>query len=252
MHTVVARFLKLSEALTMTITCTRLRASQGWCAGEDLHLYWYANLPEETLYRLLRRFHCVRKFSVGSSKLARYLVQATQEGLKKLRELYIKLLDSEDKLPAFGFFQAMSIEIERGAMPLLEKLDFEGPCEDDGLVALLCGWWKGGCPNLHTLSIPLYDCGPLQAEFNVNAFALMLDYRKGLGYCAGLKQLPPLRHASFDEIWKILSASLGTLERLSFEEGVLTDQKCVWLAGLIERGHVLGPQLVRLDFPTAF
>lgn len=45
---------------------------------------------------------------------------------------------------------------------------------------------------------------------------------------------------------------MGTLERLSFEEGGLNDQSCVWLANVIERGRVLAPQLVRLDFSTAF
>ena len=53
-------------------------------------------------------------------------------------------------------------------------------------------------------------------------------------------------------IGKVWGTARGTLERLSFEKGVLTDQKCVWLAGLIERGYVLAPQLVRLDFSTPF
>lgn len=158
MHTVVARFLKLREPLTMT---TQLRASQGWSAREDLYLYWHADLHELTLVDLLERFHCVRKLSVASGKFVRCPARATYE--RGIRELHIIGLGEQLPDSALDY---LSSRIERGAMPLLEVLSFEGRCEKDGLISLLCGFCKGASPNLHALSLPLYNDGPRHGFFN--------------------------------------------------------------------------------------
>lgn len=61
---------------------------------------------------------------------------------------------------------------------------------------------------------------------NVGAFVLMVDMveaRKRLGKCAGLKELPRnALHFAFDEI-QLLCATLPNLEKSKFEYGVLGD-----------------------------
>lgn len=88
------------------------------------------------------------------------------------------------------------------------------------------------------------------------SFADMLEARKRLGICAGLRVIP--RHALtyssvVDVKVRILRAILPTIEDLYFSDGGgLDDQDCAHMGALFEREHVLAPKLTGLYFDYAF
>jgi len=130
-------------------------------------------------------------------------------------------------VPAFAL-DFLGNVIESGAVPLLEKLGIEGPCEKGGLVKLLGVSSRGACPQLHTLFIDIYSpdededeyeerIDEEQTQLHLEAFAAMLEARERLGYCAGLKQLPLciIRYGSADVNTRILRATFRKMGSFS-------------------------------------
>ena len=165
-------------------------------------------------------------------------------------------------MPAHAL-DSLGTAIEAGAMPLLERLNIAVFCKKDGSQSLLRAFCKDACPKLRELNFPFTDFPKSadedededeQTEEVLQSFARMLEARKGLGYCAGLKQLPPslLGYVSVDVKMRVWLATLGTLEQLVLHTGVESEESCARLASMIEGEHVLAPQLMHLEFSNAF
>lgn len=93
-----------------------------------------------------------------------------------------------------------------------------------------------------------------QTKKEVKARADMLEARRRLGYCAGLREIPEhaLISCSVDEKVKILRAILPTIEELVFANGALDDQDCAQLADLIESEHLSAPKMTTQHLHFAF
>jgi len=209
----------------VTTTCAPL---QGWCVCEELRLYSHPDLHGSTLAKMLRRFPRLVKLSVRSNKVIIPLAMAIAMGAcKNLREL---VFGSMGKVSAQAL-ESLGTAIEAGAMPVLQKLTIDGIFQAGGVQSLLLGFCKGACPLLHTLDFPFFN--PMCAydsdqdedededelrEPELEALAVMLEKRKGLGNCAGLKELPDaaLGYASDDIKIRLVRATLATLEDLVF------------------------------------
>jgi hypothetical protein len=92
-HTAVARFIRVKQALRMTATCSRLalpEASQAWYGSERLHLNFPSNLQTGALITLLRRLQGLTKFDANFTETIHPLAIAITSGLcKNLRMLHL-------------------------------------------------------------------------------------------------------------------------------------------------------------------
>lgn len=274
--TLVSQLLLAREVLRVTAACTRLQASRGWYACEKrLYLYWHSNLHGSTLAKLLWRFHRVTDLSASSTRIFLPLAIAISlDACKHLRELYISNKEQE-KVPA-QLLDALGTAIDAGTMPALQTLGLCGDFENGGVHALLRGFCKGASPDLHGIDIPFASCREpsgsggedeeddaedgidwVQTEENVGALAAMLEARKRLGYCAGLKDLPydAFEHCSVDVNMRLLRTTFCTLEEMVLDSYMLDDSSHVLgacLADVIESEQILLPRLAIVRLIAAF
>jgi hypothetical protein len=209
--------------------------------------------------KLLRRFHRVTDLSVGSAKFIIPLAIVISLGICNIDGVSL----SEEEVFAQAL-DALGTAIDAGTMSALQILYIWGALKKCGVKALLRGFCRGASPHLHTLYVPfvcfLEPSGSgvndgedddedrrdwEQTEENVGALAVMLEARKSLGYCAGLKELPfgAFECRSVDIRMRFLCTTFCTLEELVFYSGVLDDQTCDSLEGVIESEQVLVPRL---------
>lgn len=138
---------------------------------------------------------------------------------------------------------------------------------------MLRGFWNGASPILHALEVSIiytdelggsdaeeddyyrdYETNEQETKKNVEALAVMLDKRRRLGCCVGLKILPDgwMEYGSASATMQILRSVLGTLEALNFTDQKLDDASCARLVDVLENEEVLVPQIKRVGFYGAF
>jgi len=258
-HTAIAEFLKLVEALTLT-ECAKLgEGSQAWYIHEHLYLQERFVLSHGSGLRgLLRRLQRVTKITAQLSDIIHPLALAISLGTcTNIRELHIELYGLEAMVSARAL-DCLGSAIKTGAMPALQNLQIGRRWERYGVQSLLHGFQDGASPNLHTLRVPLrcplaskaaaenpyYDVednddqeeNEAGTEENLTALAGMLEARRRLGYCAGITSLPEdwMIYGSEDGNMRVFRAMFVTLKSLVLEGCTLDDQACAQLGGVIE------------------
>jgi len=278
-HTAIAEFLKLGEALTLT-ECAKLgEGSQAWYVHEHLYLQERFVLSHGSGLRgLLRRLQRVTKITAQPSDIIHPLALAISMGTcTNIIELHIELYGLEAMVSARAL-DCLGSAIKTGAMPALQNLQIGRRWERNGVQSLLHGFHDGASPNLHTLRVPL-RC-PLESkaaaenpyddydqeddddqeeneagtEENLTALAGMLEARRRLGNCAGITSLPEnwMIYGSVDGNMRVFRAMFVTLKSLVLEGCTLDDQACEQLGGVIESEQVLVPKMATLLFRNAF
>lgn len=208
---VLIELLDTSSFLRLSESSNGLRDAYGGHV-QEVELFWHQQNSPGSFLNFLWRQHGLEILRLDASQdkagLLPYLTQAiTERPLQFLQVLQFDASCRKQQLILQAEVDTFVRALQNDALSLLEFFAMSGPWEEGAISTLLRGFKDDACPRLHTIKhlflwFPMWcvnDFGDFEEYDEIErdeidaclkALVEMLETRRSLGTCVGLKELP--------------------------------------------------------------